>query len=39
MDKNVSYSGTTVDYQMIIPEDGTAGNTTVSSYNLWVELV
>ncbi len=34
-----SYSGTTVDYQMIIPEDGTAGDTTATTWNLYAELV
>ena len=38
-ENGTSYSGSTVDYQMIIPEDGTAGDTAVTSYNLWVELV
>lgn len=32
-----SYRNTTVDYQMIIPEDGTAGDTTPTTYYLWVE--
>ena len=34
-----SYAGDTTDFQMIIPEDGTAGNLATTSYNLWVELV
>ena len=33
-----SYSGSTVDYQMIIPEDGTNGDTSATAYNLWIEL-
>ena len=36
---NQDYAGAAADYQMIIPEDGTAGNTLATSYNLWVELV
>jgi hypothetical protein len=32
-----SYRDTQVDYQMIIPEDGTAGDTTPTTYYLWVE--
>lgn len=39
VEDGTSYSGSTVDYQMIIPEDGTAGDTTATAYNLWVELV
>lgn len=31
-------AGTTVDYQMIIPEDGTSNDQTPTEYNLWVEL-
>ena len=34
----ISYSGSTVDYQMIVPEDGTSGNTAATAYNLWIEL-
>ena len=34
-----AYDGTTAQYQMVIPEDGTAGNTATTAYNLWVELV
>lgn len=30
---------TSVQYQMIVPEDGTSGDTSATSYNLWVELV
>lgn len=33
-----SYRGDTVDYQLLLPEDGTAYNTAVTSYNLWLEL-
>jgi hypothetical protein len=33
VDDGTSYSGTTVDYQMILPSDDTA-----TTYNLWVEL-
>jgi len=33
-----NYKGMTADYQMILPEDGTAGDTAATSYNLWVEL-
>ena len=32
------FDGSLYDYQMILPEDGTAGNTAATSYNLWVEL-
>lgn len=34
-----SFDNSTADYQMIIPEDGTSGNTAATAYNLWVELV
>jgi hypothetical protein len=34
-----AYDGSTVDYQMIVPEDGTELNTVLTTYNLWVELV
>ena len=34
-----SYKGDIVDYQMILPEDGTGGTTAVQAYNLWIELV
>ncbi len=34
-----SYAGDTVDFQMIIPEDGTGGDAVSTTYNLWVELV
>ncbi len=33
-----AYSGDTVDYQMILPEDGTGFNAAPQAYNLWVEL-
>lgn len=39
VEDGTSYSGSTVDYQMILPEDGTAGDTAATAYNLWVELV
>ena len=32
------YEGSTADYQIIIPEDGTAGDQTADTYYLWVEL-
>lgn len=32
-----SYRNTEVDYQMIIPEDGTGGSSTPTTYYLWVE--
>ncbi len=28
-----------VQFQMILPEDGTSGNTVTQAYNLWVELI
>lgn len=34
-----SYDNEIADFQMIIPEDGTAGDTTAQTYNLWIELV
>lgn len=37
-DAVASYRGDTVDFQMIIPEDGVGGDTTPTTYNLWVEL-
>lgn len=33
-----SYDGDTVNYQMIVPEDGTGNDATATEYNLWVEL-
>jgi len=33
-----SYNGETVDYQMIIPEDGTGGTEVATTYYLWAEL-
>jgi len=39
VENNVSYRGTTVDYQMILPEDGTANDQTATTYYLWVELI
>ena len=33
------YRGETVNYQMIVPEDGTEGDNTPTTYNLWVELI
>ncbi|MFP4195427.1 MAG: hypothetical protein ACLFSN_01545 [Candidatus Woesearchaeota archaeon] len=35
---NESYKGTTVDYQMILPEDGTGGDDTATTYTLFAEL-
>lgn len=36
---DTAYDGVTdVNYQMIVPEDGTGGDTTATEYNLWVEL-
>ena len=32
------FSGQSVQYQTILPEDGTNGDTTATTYNLWVEL-
>lgn len=37
VENGTSYRNTTVDYQMIIPEDGTGGDTTPTTYYLWVE--
>lgn len=34
-----AYNAETIDFQMIVPEDGTAGNIAATAYNLWVELV
>jgi hypothetical protein len=34
-----AYNGHTVDYQMIIPEDGTNGNQVLTAWNLYLELV
>ncbi len=34
-----AYDGSsTINYQMIVPEDGTANDATATSYNMWVEL-
>lgn len=36
---DTAYDGTTsVNYQMIVPEDGTGDDSTATEYNLWVEL-
>jgi len=32
-------AGNSVDYQMLIPEDESAGNVGTTTYNLWVELI
>lgn len=37
VENGTSYRNSTVDYQMIIPEDGTGGNTVPTTYYLWVE--
>ncbi|RME31954.1 hypothetical protein D6789_01085 [Candidatus Woesearchaeota archaeon] len=34
-----TYNGETADFQMILPEDGTANDNTPTTFNLWVELV
>ena len=34
-----SYNGDIVDYQMILPEDGTGSTIVAQAYNLWIELV
>jgi len=33
-----SYAGDTVDYQLLVPEDGTSGNAVATTYNVWLEL-
>ena len=33
-----SYAGDDVDYQLLVPEDGTLGNAAITSYNVWLEL-
>ena len=33
-----NFRGNTVNYQMILPEDGTAGDTTAVNYYMWLEL-
>ncbi|HLP79577.1 MAG TPA: hypothetical protein VK158_03010 [Acidobacteriota bacterium] len=38
-DGNNSYSNELVNYQMIIPEDGTLSNVQPTEYNFWVELI
>ncbi|MCD4740220.1 hypothetical protein K8R43_03450 [archaeon] len=35
----VGYNGTTYDYQLLIPEDGTLGNTATQTYHIYVELL
>lgn len=35
---DTGFDGASVQYQMIVPEDGTGGDAVASSYNLWVEL-
>ncbi len=35
---HAAYNGTTAEYQMILPEDGSNGNTQATQYYLWVEL-
>lgn len=34
-----AYDGTVANYQVILPEDGNSGDTTPTTYNIWVELV
>ena len=33
-----TYDGNTADFEMMLPEDGTNGNTAATTYNFWVEL-
>jgi hypothetical protein len=37
-ENNRSYKNTTVDYQILVPEDGTAEDVTATNYYMWVEL-
>ena len=39
VENGTSYRDTEVDYQMIIPEDGTGGSSTPTTYYLWVENI
>ena len=34
-----SYHNNTIDYQMILPENGSDGDAAIQTYNLWIELV
>ncbi|MFH1211688.1 MAG: hypothetical protein V1659_02045 [Candidatus Woesearchaeota archaeon] len=38
-ESGTSYSGTTTDFQLLVPEDGTAGDAAASIYWLWLELI
>lgn len=35
---NTTYDGSTADFEMLLPEDGTSNDNTVTTYNFWVEL-
>ena len=39
VENGTSYRDSQVDYQMIIPEDGTGGSSTPTTYYLWVENI
>jgi hypothetical protein len=36
---NENYVGGSSDFQMIVPEDGTAGDSNPTTYSIWVELI
>ncbi|MDK2849826.1 MAG: hypothetical protein PWP03_805 [Candidatus Woesearchaeota archaeon] len=36
---HASFNSSIVQYQMILPEDGSNGDTTATAYNIWVELI
>ena len=38
VEDTAAYNGQTVDYELLLPEDGTANDATASTYYLWVEL-
>lgn len=37
--EGVAFDGETADFQMMVPEDGEAGDNAPTTFNLWVELV
>ena len=39
VEDGVAYDGSVADFQMIIPEDGVNGDASLTTYNLWVELI
>jgi len=39
VDDKANFRGDTADYEMIVPENGLDGDSTATTYNIWVELI